>query len=146
MTTHALKSSSPSEFLRIGLGLLLAFLALNAIGGGVYGLLGAKDVPREWLDGSPFTSYLIPSVVLLLCVGSAFLIGSTAALFNWRSAWNYTAFAGLIALAWIVTQLSIIGYVSWMQPVIGLLSLAVLSLSASWRSLALSVRSGSKME
>lgn len=145
MTTHALKSPAPAEVLRIGLGLLLSFCALNAFGGGVYGLLGAKDIPREWLAGSPFASYLIPSFVLLVVVGGAFLVGAIAAFARWPRAWNLTAFAGLIALAWIVTQVSIIGYVSWMQPAIGLASLVLLSASAFWRALALSIRSDAKI-
>lgn len=42
---------------------LEAVVALNAVGGGIYGLAGAKNVPREWLAGSPFHSYTIPSLV-----------------------------------------------------------------------------------
>ena len=39
------------------LGNLLLFLALNAFGGGYYGMAGAKDVPVEWLEGSPFNNF-----------------------------------------------------------------------------------------
>lgn len=46
-------------------------VALNAIGGGIYGLAGAKDVPQEWLQGSPFHSYLLPSLVVLVAVGGS---------------------------------------------------------------------------
>jgi hypothetical protein len=35
--------------LRLALGLLLAFGALNAFAGGYYGLSGARGVPTEWL-------------------------------------------------------------------------------------------------
>jgi hypothetical protein len=45
---------------RVALGALLAFGALNAFGGSYYGLSGAAEVPREWLRGSPaFGAYLI---------------------------------------------------------------------------------------
>ena len=47
-----------------GLFLLEAFVALNAVGGALYGLLGADRVPRAWLEGSPFDSYVVPSLVL----------------------------------------------------------------------------------
>jgi hypothetical protein len=33
------------------LGLLLAFVALNAFAGGYYGMSGARNVPTEWLQG-----------------------------------------------------------------------------------------------
>jgi hypothetical protein len=45
---------------RRALGVLLAFGAINAFAGGYYGLSGAKGVPVEWPDGSPFGSYFIP--------------------------------------------------------------------------------------
>jgi hypothetical protein len=45
--------------LRYSLDTLLTFIALNALGGGIYGLSGAVDVPTEWLAGSPFESYLV---------------------------------------------------------------------------------------
>ncbi len=40
--------------MRYALGALLAFAALNAFGGGYYAMSGAKDVPIDWLKGSPF--------------------------------------------------------------------------------------------
>jgi hypothetical protein len=48
--------------IRYSLGSLLAFGALNAIGGGYYGLSGAAGVPKAWLEGSPFSDYFIPSL------------------------------------------------------------------------------------
>jgi len=39
------------------LGVLLLFVAINAFGGGYYGMAGAKDVPTEWLKGSPFRNH-----------------------------------------------------------------------------------------
>src|SRR4051812_27480018 len=46
------------------LGSLLLLVALNAFGGGYYGMAGAPNVPTEWLEGSPFTSYFLPSLIL----------------------------------------------------------------------------------
>jgi hypothetical protein len=39
------------------LGGLLAAIALNAVGGGLYGMSGAPEVPTAWLAGSPFADY-----------------------------------------------------------------------------------------
>ena len=41
--------------IRYLLGALLTFGAINAFAGGYYGLSGAKGVPLEWLEGSPFS-------------------------------------------------------------------------------------------
>lgn len=104
--------------LRISLGILLLIICINAIGGGWYGLAGAENVPQEWLEGSPFHSYFIPSLILLFVVGGSTLFSSIAVFRNARLAPYASLLTGLILLGWIVTQLLIIGYVSWMQPAI----------------------------
>jgi hypothetical protein len=102
--------------IRYSLGTLLAFGAVNAFAGGYYGLSGAKGVPLEWLAGSPFTDYFIPSLILLFIVGSAFFVAAIC-VFTRSSRARASAFAaGIIVLVWICVQLAIIGYVSWMQP------------------------------
>lgn len=74
---------------RYALGVILLFVALNAFGGSIYGLSGAKDIPRAWLEGSPFSSYFIPSLVLLLTIAIPFLV-SGILVFR-RHAWSARA-------------------------------------------------------
>lgn len=57
------------KLIRLVLEIMLLLIALNALGGGYYGMAGAKDVPLVWLEGSPFTSYFIPSLILFVCIG-----------------------------------------------------------------------------
>jgi hypothetical protein len=71
-------SNSDRKFVRYFLGTLLAFFALNAFGGGYYGMAGAEGVPLELLEGSPFSSYFIPSLILFLVVGGVSLFASIA--------------------------------------------------------------------
>jgi hypothetical protein len=116
--------------IRYSLGSLLAFGALNAFGGGYYGLSGATGVPTAWLKGSPFTDYIVPSLILLVVVGGSFLIAAVAVLAGLRIA-RFTAFAaGLVVLGWLAAQLAIIGYVSWMQPTTALAGVLVLALGS----------------
>jgi hypothetical protein len=98
------------------LGALLAFGAINAFAGGWYGLSGAPGVPLEWLAGSPFTNYFIPSLVLFVGVGGALAFAAIAVFARWRLARRSALFAGIVVLFWIGAQVAIIGYVSWMQP------------------------------
>ncbi len=102
--------------LRWVVGGLLSFLALNAFGGGYYGMSGAPGVPREWLAGSPFRDYFIPGLFLFVVIGGAFLTAGIAVFA--RAAWRRLAVAISVALvfAWLAIQVAIIGYVSWMQP------------------------------
>ena len=125
-----LGKSHPSA-VRFALGGLLAFGALNAFAGGYYGLSGAKGVPAEWLAGSPFKDYFVPSLVLFLVVVGSLLVAAIAVLTRLRRA-RVTAFAaGAVLLVWIAAQVSIIGYVSWMQPTTAIGGLLVLVLA--WR-------------
>jgi hypothetical protein len=98
------------------LGGLLAFGAVNAFAGGYYGLAGAESVPTEWLEGSPFRDYHIPSLILFTVVGGVLLFAATAVFGRLRIARRAALAAGVIVLGWITVQVAIIGYVSWMQP------------------------------
>lgn len=115
---------------RYTVGALLAFGALNAFGGGYYGLTGAKEIPKEWLEGSPFTDYFIPSLVLFFVVGGSFLVTAVAVFARWRSARLLTLATGAIVLGWIGIQVAIIGYVSWMQPATAIVAAVILALSS----------------
>ena len=114
---------------RYSLGSLLAFGALNAIGGGYYGLSGAAGVPTEWLEGSPFSDYFIPSLILLVVVGGSFVIAAIVVFAGLRIARVAALAAGLVVLGWLVAQVAIIGYVSWMQPTTAVAGVLVLLLA-----------------
>jgi hypothetical protein len=103
-------------WIRYLLGALLTFGAINAFAGGYYGLSGAPGVPLEWLAGSPFKDYFIPSLILFVVVGGAFSSAAIAVFAQWHLARVSALFAGIVVLLWIGVQLAIIGYVSWMQP------------------------------
>ena len=45
---------------RRALAALEAMVGVNALGGMAYALGGAKRVPPQWLDGTPFGSYVVP--------------------------------------------------------------------------------------
>jgi hypothetical protein len=102
--------------IRYLLGALLTFGAINAFAGGYYGLSGAKGVPLEWLAGSPFSDYFIPSLILFVVVGGVFSFAAIAVFMRSRLARVSAFVAGTVVLVWIGVQLAIIGYVSWMQP------------------------------
>ena len=123
--------------IRTLLGSLFAFGALNAFAGGYYGLSGADGVPREWLAGSPFSDYVVPSLVLFVVVGGALALAAIMVFRGYPPARAIACAAAAVLLAWIVVQVAIIGYVSWMQPATfaaGLLMLLLISLLPSTAS------------
>ena len=115
--------------IRYLLAALLTFGAINAFAGGYYGLSGAKGVPLEWLAGSPFNDYFIPSLILFVVVGGVFSFAAIAVFMRSRLARVSAFVAGTVVLVWIGVQLAIIGYVSWMQPTTLLAGVFVLILA-----------------
>ena len=115
--------------IRYPLGSLLAFGALNAIGGGYYGLSGAAGVPTEWLEGSPFADYFVPSLILLVVVGGSFVMAAIVVFAGVRIARVAALTAGIVVLGWLAAQVAIIGYVSWMQPATAIAGVLVLVLA-----------------
>jgi hypothetical protein len=120
-----------SDWRRYCLGALLAFGALNAFAGGYHGLAGAPGVPLEWLEGSVFDDYFIPSLILFVVVGGVLLMAAVTVFAGSRLAALAGGVAGYVVLFWICVQLAIIGYVSWMQPATFIAGILVLALAAT---------------
>jgi len=103
--------------IRVILIVVEILLALNAIGGGIYGLRGAPEVPRALLQHTPFESYVIPGLFLLIVVGGAMVTAAATVLLRpRRGAWA-SLIAGAILILWIIVQVAMIGYLSWLQPI-----------------------------
>jgi hypothetical protein len=111
------------------LGVLLLFVALNAFGGGYYAMAGAVGVPVEWLKGSPFHSYYFPGLILFIIVGGSALFAGILVLKRRPIARKAAFFCGILVVLWLAIQLSVIGYVSWMQPATGAVALIILLLT-----------------
>jgi hypothetical protein len=126
------KENAPSyhslSVLEKTLGTLLAFSAFNAFGGGLYGMTGAEGVPVEWLEGSPFRNYIIPSMVLFFVIGGAFTFAAITVFAKLKNARKASITAIVLVLIWLGAQVAIIGYVSWMQPFTAAVSLLMLGM------------------
>jgi hypothetical protein len=133
MTQLALRAPSIARMhpaaIRYSLGGLLAFGALNAFAGGYYGMSGADDVPREWLEGSPFEDYFIPGLVLFVVVGGSLLAAAIAVFAGLHFARLVALASGVVVLGWLAVETLTIGYVSWMQPATTLGGLLILLLA-----------------
>ena len=125
---YRMSKSTTEKIISYALGSLLAFLALNAFGGGFYGMSGAEGVPLELLDGSPFTNYFIPSLFLFVVVGGSALLASIAVFANSKFARLVSLINVIIVFGWLTVQVIIIGYLSWLQPATALISFLTLIL------------------
>ncbi len=115
------------------LAALEGVIAASAAAGAVYGLSGAPGVRRSWLDGSPFDSYVIPSIVLLVVVGGSAATALTATLLRRRSAPTLAVTAGAILVAWIAVEMVWIPF-SPLQPACAVAGLAMIVLGCVTRA------------
>jgi hypothetical protein len=111
---------------------LEALLAVGAYGGALMMTLIQPDdfMPPEWLAGTPFDSWVLPGIGLLVAIG----IVPTVALLGeaWRRPWAALAHVavGGVLVGWIALQLVVIGYVA--PPLqIGYLALGVVILAVA---------------
>jgi hypothetical protein len=96
--------------LRITLAIIEAFVGLGAIGGGIAILTGAFDqwFPVAWLQGTPFSDYTIPALILLIVVGGGMLFAAAAQFIRREWAVVLSAAMGFVLLGWIAFEVAII--------------------------------------
>lgn len=114
----------------MALAVAQAFNGMSALAGGV-GLVsdpsgGNVAMKTEWLAGTPFSNFLIPGIILFVVNG----IGNSAGFFITLKKHNKAPLMGIlfgiIMMGWIIVQVIMIGYMSFLQPlyfVTGLLQL-----------------------
>ena len=112
---------------------IAALGAVNAIGGSIYGLRGAPKVPLEWLEGSPFQTYTVPSLVLGVAVGGSSATAALTALTGQAVAGQVSILAGVVLSGWIAAQAAIIGPRSFLQPLMGGVGIAMIVLGRRLR-------------
>jgi hypothetical protein len=109
---------NPQQATRSTLLVVEAFVAVTAFAGGLALMLGAliPDLswvitpPTEYLEGSPFSSYLVPGLVLALVLGGLNVIAFVLLLQRRPSALFAAATAGYAALIWIFVQMMVIPF------------------------------------
>lgn len=109
---------------------LLLVTGLLAVVGGLGLVLRADGrwlrLPLELLEETPFTSYLIPGLVLAVVVGGTQLAAGMAA---WKLRPGHLRMAAMAAAVlgiWIAAQALILGAVIWLQPLFFLVAVVEL--------------------
>jgi hypothetical protein len=101
----------------------------SAVAGGVALVKGGIRMPIQWLSRTPFDSYIMPGLILFFIVGGSHLAAAYAILARCQSARSASLLAGMILTIWLIAQIAMIGYTSWMQLLFFILGLATLFLS-----------------
>ena len=96
--------------LRILIGIVTAFVALTAIGGGLALFFGleASRFPVEWLQGTPFMDYTIPGLILAIAVGGSSL-AATVLIFARNPAYPLVSMiSGCLLVGFIIVEVLIL--------------------------------------
>ena len=110
----------PTRSLRLlafwSLVVVTIFNALSALVGGI--AVAATDgigMPYSMLTTGPFTSFLVPGLVLLVVVGGTQTLAAVLLLARRESSLVWTAVAGFGMIIWIFVETGIIRGLSWLQ-------------------------------
>ena len=113
-----------------GLGVLQMLIGLGAVGGGLALVLEPSGsnigIPLEVLKSSPFSTFLMPGIVLLIVNGFGSLVGATASFTRYWCAGEIAIALGLFLVAWIMLQVYWFAAFHWLHALylcIGLLEL-----------------------
>jgi hypothetical protein len=121
---------------RTAWGWLLAgvsgLVAGAALWGGVALARNGYDMPTEWLQGTPFTSWTVPGLALV--VGVTLPQAVLAGLVTVGSRWARLAGigCGALLLAWIAIQLLVLQQVFFLQPVVAVIGMLEFWLAHEW--------------
>ncbi|MEA5455170.1 hypothetical protein SPF06_10600 [Sinomonas sp. JGH33] len=92
------------------------FNALSAIGGGAGALLtDGLGAPRSILDSTPFRSFVLPALILLVVVGGTQTVAAVQLVRRAPSSLLWSAVAGFGMIIWITTEVMMILGFSWLQ-------------------------------
>jgi len=115
---------------------LEAFTAIGAIPVG-WALLsdttgGTVGLPRGWIEATPFGSYLIPGLYLLVMNGFGMLVAAGLSAQRHRSAPWLTGVLGTGLATWIGVQLVVMPETSALQVVFGGIGLVLMAVGVAW--------------
>ncbi len=118
--------------MRIALGLLQVFIALGAMAGGFVLLRdpsgSGMGLPVEMLEGSVFPDFYVPGLFLFTVNGLGSMLGAFLSFTKNGYAGPAAIALGLILVAWIVIQVSIIREMHWLHALYCALGLVELVL------------------
>ena len=114
----------------------LGFLGISAVIGAVPLILHPADeplsLPQDLLQHSPFRSYLIPGIILLLAIGLSSLIVLNAVVRHRPGCGGWTAGQGGVLAIWLIVEMAMLRMAIWPHYFYGAIAVAMI-----WSGLAL---------
>jgi len=118
-----------SRVFRRALLVLLFFGAVSSLAGGVLGVfMNGAGVPLAYLESTPFTSYLVPGLILAVVIGGTQMSAAVSTLKRADHSNALSAVAGFGMIIWIFVELALMSEYSWLQTVYFAVGVAELAL------------------
>jgi hypothetical protein len=118
--------------IRAGVVLVDLFEAVSAAVGAVGLVVGFMNIPLSTLNGTPFTDFTVPALLLGFVVGGSALVAAVITAFALgprRFDALASAAAGCITVGWLTIEIAMIGLSSWAQVVWLLVGLLMIGLA-----------------
>lgn len=109
------RSWRPTWWLMVALE---SIVAASAVYGGIGLIVNGMGMPRDWLDGTPFRSWVLPGLFLLAFVALPMASAATAEVFGGRAAYRLSVVAGATLIGWIGAQVVILQRYFFLQPIL----------------------------
>lgn len=111
-----------------------SLVAASAVYGGVGLIAGnAIGMPDDWLAGTPFGSWVLPGVLLLLVVAAPMAVAAVLELRRSRWAAVASVTAGAAQIGWIAAELLMMERYDVLQPVMVAIGLTVVLIAIAVR-------------
>lgn len=91
-------------------------------------LFNGMGIPLEYLRLTPFTSYVVPGLILGVVVGGSALAAALLLVLRHRWAYLVAFAAGAIMTGWIIVEVLLIRQFSWLQLGYLVIGLALMGL------------------
>jgi hypothetical protein len=91
-------------------------IAANGYYGGLGLIRGGMGMPEEWLVGTPFDSWVLPGIALLLVIAVPMTVAAAAEITRARWAYPMSVAVGVVQILWIVAQVVILRQYFFLQP------------------------------
>ena len=94
------------------------FVGAGALFGGLAGMLNPDEplgIPNSLLDGSPFSNYFVPSLILFVVIGLGHIFSAITAKLHSKHQGYITSIFSWALMIWIVVQCLIIDTVDFLH-------------------------------
>ena len=116
-------------FVYMVLVVLEAIVGLTAVMGGVALVTGAVTFPVEWLQGTPFSDYMIPGLMLAIVVGGSSLFAAATILARREVGVFASALAGVSIAGYEVVYRAQVEHLDGFYAVYFVLGVAIFGLA-----------------